>query len=81
MTTIYKDGKTTYVCTKGAPEYLMHNCTQFIDSEGKVSKINSTFEKNLKQSMSKFAHDSLRTLLLCYKEIENFVDEGEEVKR
>jgi Ca2+-transporting ATPase len=32
MTTIYKYDKKIYVCTKGAPEYLMQNCTQFIDS-------------------------------------------------
>lgn len=72
MTTIYQDGKNIYVCTKGAPEYLMHHCTQFIDSEGRVSKINSSFEKNLKESMSRFASESLRTLLLCYKEIDEF---------
>ena len=82
MTTIYQDGKNVYVCTKGAPEYLMHNCTQFIDSEGRVSKINSGYEKNLKETMSKFAQESLRTLLLCYKEIEGFKEEeGVESKR
>lgn len=67
MTTIYKYDKKIYVCTKGAPEYLMQNCTQFIDSEGRVAKINNNFEKNLKDTMFKFACESLRTLLLCYK--------------
>lgn len=67
MTTIYKENNSIYVCTKGAPEYLLHHCTQFIDSEGRVSKIDSNFEKNLKENMSKFANESLRTLLLCYK--------------
>ena len=31
MTTIYKDSNVIYVCTKGAPEYLLNHCTQFID--------------------------------------------------
>ena len=82
MTTIYQDNKTTYVCTKGAPEYLMHHCTQFIDSEGKISKITSEFEKKLKDNMSKFASESLRTLLLCYKEIAELKEvANEDVKR
>lgn len=55
MTTIFKDNDKIYVCTKGAPEYLLQNCTQFINSEGKISNMDANFQDSLKKAMSNFA--------------------------
>jgi magnesium-transporting ATPase (P-type) len=44
MATVYADDqKTTYVFVKGAPDFLLENCTKYINKNGSVSKINSDF--------------------------------------
>ena len=34
MTTLYSEGKSTYVCCKGAPDFLLEKCTRFLDKNG-----------------------------------------------
>lgn len=52
MTTIFKVGDKVYVFTKGAPEYLIPEVTQFIDRQGKVAKVTTQFSKQLTQTIS-----------------------------
>lgn len=70
MTSLYKVKDKTYVFTKGAPEYLIPSVTHFIDRNGKVAKITTQFSKQVLQTVSEFASESLRTILITYRELE-----------
>ena len=70
MATVYADEKNmTYVFVKGAPDFLLEHCTKFINKNGTVSKINSDFINSVKETIEQFAAESLRTILLTYKEV------------
>lgn len=69
MTTLFNEGKTTYVCCKGAPDFLLEKCNKYIDRNGKVSTLTPEFEEKIHETISQFASESLRTILLAYKEI------------
>lgn len=70
MATVYADDKkTTYVFVKGAPDFLLEHCTRFINKNGTVSKINSDFLAEIRETIENFAAESLRTILLTYKEV------------
>lgn len=69
MTTVYMDNpKVVYSFTKGAPDFLLEKCTKYIDKEGKIVNITSAFVEDLKKTISLFASESLRTILLTYRE-------------
>jgi magnesium-transporting ATPase (P-type) len=56
MATVYSDEKkTTYVFVKGAPDFLLENCTKFINKNGSVSKINSDFLEETRDAIESFA--------------------------
>lgn len=65
-----KSGKY-YIFSKGAPEILVNYCTKFLDKNNEVTAINERFKTELEETISKFASQSLRTLLLCYQELPN----------
>jgi magnesium-transporting ATPase (P-type) len=44
MTTLYTEGKTTYVCCKGAPDFLLEKCSKYIDRNGKPAALTPQFE-------------------------------------
>ena len=70
MATIYQDDKgAIYVFVKGAPDFLIPYCSKFIDRNGRQSKLTSEFSDSLQQTIVDFANESLRTLLLSYKEV------------
>ena len=70
MTSIFRVKDKTYVFTKGAPEYLLPSVTHFIDRQGKVAKVTPQFTKQVTQTISQFASESLRTILITYREQE-----------
>jgi Ca2+-transporting ATPase len=44
MATIYEDDKGKLLCfVKGAPDFLLANCSSYVNADGEVSKINSAF--------------------------------------
>ena len=63
------DNGKNYIFSKGAPEILINYCTHYIDKNGEVASIDGDFKDQLQLNISSFASQSLRTLLLCYKEI------------
>ena len=71
MTTLYSEGKSTFICCKGAPDFLLEKCTKYIDKNGKVAKLTPEFEEKIHATISSFANESLRTILLAYREISN----------
>jgi Ca2+-transporting ATPase len=69
MATIYaEDRRTTYVFVKGAPDLLMESCNKFINLNGSIIPINQHFKDEFNSILRIFGNDSLRTLLLAYKE-------------
>jgi magnesium-transporting ATPase (P-type) len=44
MTTLYTEGKTTYVCCKGAPDFLLEKCSKYVDKNGKPAVLTPQFE-------------------------------------
>ena len=57
-----------HVFTKGAPDFLIKSCTQYIDAAGNPVNITPQFTNTLNQKLKEFADGTLRTLLLAYKE-------------
>lgn len=43
MTTLYNDNKVTYVCCKGAPDFLLEKCSKYVDKNGKVANLTQDF--------------------------------------
>lgn len=73
MTSVYKPKESSKnflrVYTKGAPDIILEFCKKFVNKNGQVENLNEDILIKLKEIQKKFANDSLRTLLLTYKEI------------
>ena len=63
-----KDNKC-YIFTKGAPDILINYCTKFLDKNNEVISINERYRQELDETISKFASQCLRTVLICYQEL------------
>jgi len=68
MTSVYKSTSGIKVFSKGAPDILIDMCTRFVNRNGQIEEITEDFLINLKDNQKKFANDSLRTLLITYKD-------------
>lgn len=55
--------------SKGAPDVMIDYCKRFINRNGQIEVIKEEFFSDLKEKQKKFANDSLRTLLIAFKEI------------
>lgn len=70
MATIFEDDRGKLLCfVKGGPDFLLSYCSSYINAEGKISKIDSSFSTKINQVIEEMAAGSLRTLLLVYKEV------------
>jgi len=74
MTTVFEERRQILSFTKGAPDFLIDRCTKYISKNGAVAKINAEFLRDLKAAISEFANESLRTILLAYKELDGAPD-------
>lgn len=54
---------------KGAPDFLLPYCTKYINKTGHVTKITPAFTDSMHANILDFASQSLRTILLAYKEV------------
>lgn len=57
------------IFTKGAPDFLLPNCSRYINEHGEFQPIDLNFKNMLAHTLSEFASHSLRTILLCYREV------------
>jgi Ca2+ transporting ATPase len=81
MATCFSDEKgINYVFVKGAPDFLLEHCTKFINKSGNVSKINSDFIASIKETIENFASESLRTILLTYKEVSETPESWDDIE-
>lgn len=71
MSVIYHFPKTDkyIIFSKGAPEILLESCKYQINKTNAIKEIDSSWREDFRGIISQFSNDSLRTLLLCYKEI------------
>lgn len=77
MSTVVKERTKSIVYCKGAPDFVLKNCTHFIDASGRPATITDAYKNTLTNKLKEFADDTLRTLLITYKEDEN-IHEGSE---
>jgi P-type Ca2+ transporter type 2B len=81
MDTVYKEEKGPVYCfVKGGPDFLLPCCTKFINKTGHVTKITPEFSSSMQENILDFASQSLRTILLAYKEVPDVPQEWEEVE-
>lgn len=72
MSTIWEvDNDTCRLFTKGATDYILEKCGFYIDADGTKRAINQEFKTKLLATMKDYAGQSLRTLLITYKDIKN----------
>ena len=65
-----EDGKKV-IFTKGAPDFLLPSCSRYMDRNGEPQPIDNDFKNVLAYNLSEFASHSLRTLLICYRPVED----------
>ena len=81
MATAYEDEKgKIYLFVKGAPDFMLPSCSHFVSRDGRVAKINQEFLDQIAHATTDFANGTLRTLLLCYKEVKSVPEEWEDVE-
>lgn len=56
-----------HVFSKGAPDFLLKNCTQYLDAQGTAVPITEAYKNTLLGKLKEFADLTLRTLLIAYK--------------
>lgn len=71
MTCVYRLGKETKVFTKGAPDFLLDKCSHFVAKGGEIKPMTKEFMSSIQLAISTFASDSLRNILLTYKDVAN----------
>jgi Ca2+ transporting ATPase len=82
MATVYQDDKgAIYVFVKGAPDFLTPYCTKFVNRNGHQTKMTTEYTESLQQTIVDFANESLRTLLLSYKEVSSVPEEWDDIER
>jgi magnesium-transporting ATPase (P-type) len=58
-----------YIFSKGAPEILIDSCKYYINKTSNTTEINETWRNSFEKTISEFSEQSLRNILLCYREI------------
>nr|MBI3614693.1 cation-translocating P-type ATPase [Nitrospirota bacterium] len=69
MTVIRKtaDGPVAYV--KGAPDVLLHRCTEYLTTDGQVAPLSEAVRRNILDANSAFAQEALRVLGLASRKL------------
>lgn len=74
MTSVFEEGGQFFSFTKGAPDFLISKCTKYISKGKEVLPIKAEFLAQLSSAISEFASESLRTILIAYKELKHGPD-------
>ncbi|CAK88204.1 unnamed protein product (macronuclear) [Paramecium tetraurelia] len=57
------------IFTKGAPDVLLDKCSYYINAEGRPVVITNDYKQKINAVIQKYASQSLRSILLLYREI------------
>ena len=83
MTTFIKNEsfpKGYRLFTKGGAENALSYCDTYLTSDGKIEKINEKISNYIKEQITEFNRNELRSLYICYKDIsENEYNNCEEL--
>ncbi|OHS98911.1 calcium-translocating P-type ATPase, PMCA-type family protein [Tritrichomonas foetus] len=66
----YHDNWRVYV--KGAPDYVLQRCTQYITEDGAVHSLDEDIRNSILDTVIDFANEALRTILIAYADLESF---------
>lgn len=69
MSCIVQIDNKFYIYSKGAPDLLLPECSKYVAKNGELKNIDVDYKSLLQFNLNQFAAGSLRTLLICYKEI------------
>ena len=68
MSTIIKRGKGFRAYAKGAPDFVLRGCINYLDKNGNVQTLTEEVRQSILDAVGRFADDSLRTMLLAYRD-------------
>lgn len=69
MTTIYQAEDGIYVFCKGAPEYIIPNCTHYINADGIMVEADEKWRHSIEKVISANASECLRNLFFAFKKL------------
>lgn len=69
MSCIVQVNEKFYIYSKGAPDLLLPECSKYLGKNGELKTIDTDYKSVLQYNLNQFAAGSLRTLLICYKEL------------
>jgi Ca2+-transporting ATPase len=69
MSCIVEIDSKYFIYSKGAPDLLLPECTKYVANNGEIKTVDEDYKDLLKHNLGQFAAGSLRTLLVCYKEL------------
>lgn len=69
MSCIVKVDDKYFIYSKGAPDLLLPECSTYVGKNGEIKKIDTDYKSVLQYNLNQFAAGSLRTLLICYREL------------
>lgn len=69
MSCIVNINDKLYIYSKGAPDLLLPSCTKYVAKNGELKNVDNEYIDILKYNLNQFAANSLRTLLICYREV------------
>ena len=80
MSTVVKEkGKVVAYC-KGAPDFVLKNCTHYLDASGQPAKITDAYKNTLQNKLKEFADATLRTLLITYRQDDRLNEKSEKAE-
>ena len=70
MSVVIRKNNIFRAYAKGAPDFVLKGCTHYLDHNGNVNNLNEESRTKILEAVSSFADDSLRTMLLAYRDID-----------
>lgn len=77
MSTIINKNGQHRIYIKGAPDFVLKSCTQYVTKDGNILNLNEQKRQEFTEHISSYADLALRTMLLAYQDIGN---KNEEVR-
>ena len=75
MSTIVKEGDVVRTYMKGGPDFCLGLCTHYLTAQGERLEITETVKQQILDQVTVFATDSLRTMLIAYRDLGNEMKE------
>ena len=69
MSTIVNHDGTFRCYTKGAPDFVLKLCTQYMTSDGEIKELTPEVKQKFLDAVGSFADRSLRTMLMAYTDL------------